>query len=108
RAFHVTGVQTCALPILAEVAHRGAADQAVGRLHGDGPDPVVADLLGDLGDHHGVDAVDGDGELERLVDLGHGVRRELHVDHGAGDGDDAAVGQFGVGDGHGDSWAAVW
>ena len=33
----------------ARVDRLHAADEAVGRLHGDGPDPVVADLLGDLG-----------------------------------------------------------
>ena len=33
---------------LAGVPHRGATDQAVGRLHGDGTDHVVADVLGDL------------------------------------------------------------
>ena len=44
----------------------GAPHEAVGRLHGDGPHPAVADLLGDLGGHHDVHAVDGDGELERV------------------------------------------
>jgi hypothetical protein len=32
----------------AGVAHLGAADQAVGGLHRDGADHVVADVLGDL------------------------------------------------------------
>ena len=35
--------------------------------------------------------VELDGELDGVVDLGQGVRRELHVDDGAGDGDDPAV-----------------
>ena len=43
----------------AGVAHRGAAGQAVGRLEADGPDPAVADLLGDLGPDLDVLAVDG-------------------------------------------------
>jgi hypothetical protein len=33
------------------VAHLGAAGEAVGGLQADGPHPVVADLLGDLGPH---------------------------------------------------------
>ena len=38
-----------------------------------------------------VVAVELDVELEGGVDLGQGAAGELHVDHGAGDGDDAAV-----------------
>ena len=37
------------LDAVAEVAHDGAAAQAVGLLQADDPHPVVTDLLGDLG-----------------------------------------------------------
>ena len=40
----------------AEVAHGGAADQAVGLLHADAADPPLADLLGHLGGDHGASA----------------------------------------------------
>ena len=43
------GVADRHLEAVAEVAHRRAARQAVGRLQADGPHPAVADLLGDLG-----------------------------------------------------------
>ena len=46
----------------AGVAHLGAADQAVGGLHRDGPDHVVAQVLGDL-------------QGQRLGALGRGSRR---------------------------------
>ena len=88
----------------AGVAHRGAADEAVGRAQADGPHPAVADLLGDLGpDLLGL-AVDRDVEGDGGVDAGHGVGRELDVDDRAGDGDDAAVLQGGgvLSDGHSD------
>ena len=81
----------------ADVLHRGAAHEAVGGLQADGPHAAVADLLGDLGPHLVGLAVDGDVEAQHRVDLRHGVGRELDVDHGAGDGDDAAVLQGGLG-----------
>ena len=65
--------------------------EAVSGLEGDGPDPVLADLLGHLGGNPHVGAVDGDGELELGVDLGQVSRRELHIHDRAGDADDAAV-----------------
>jgi hypothetical protein len=83
------------------VAHHGAAGEAVGGLHGDGPHPVVTDLLGDLGGHLGRHAVHGDRELEGVVDLREPVGRELHVDHRSGDGDDATFFECGVSGRHG-------
>ena len=77
---------------LAGVAHGRAAGQAVGRLHADGADAALAELLGDLGEHRLVVALDDDVELERRVDLGQRAAGELDVDHRAGDADDPAVG----------------
>ena len=75
----------------AQVAHRGAPDEAVGLLHADAAHPAVADLLRHLGGDLRRGALQLDGELDGVVDLGQGVRRELHVDDGAGDGDDPSV-----------------
>ena len=72
------------------VAHDGAADEPVGRLHAHAAHPSLADLLGDLGGDGQVLAVELDVHLDGVVDLGQGVGRELHVDDGAGDGDDPA------------------
>jgi len=74
----------------ARVAHGRAADQAVGRLQRDGPDDAVADVLGDLEREHGGVLADGHLDLELVVDLGHGVDGELHVDDRADDTGDAA------------------
>ena len=53
--------------------------------------PAVADLLGHLGaDLRGL-AVERDRHGHALVDLRQRVRRELDVDHRAGDGDDPTV-----------------
>ena len=82
------------LDAVAEVANRRAAGEAVGRLHADGPHAAVAELLGDLGQHDDRLAVDLHGELERGVELGQRAARELDVDHGAGDADNASVGEF--------------
>ena len=61
------------------VAHRGATGETVGGLHADGTHTAVAELLRDLGEHVDVLAVDRDGELERVVQLGQraaaGTRR---------------------------------
>ena len=73
------------------VAHRGAAGEAVGGLHAHRAHTAVAELLRDLGEDDDVLAVDGDGELERGVELGQRARLELDVDHGAGDADHAAI-----------------
>ena len=102
---------------VAEVAHDRAALQAVGRLQADGPHAAVADLLRDLGGDGDRLALELDVHLEREVDLGQRVGRELDVDDRAGDRDDATVLQRrslgGVG-GHGhvrllwlgDQWSA--
>jgi hypothetical protein len=91
----------------AQVAHRRAPHQPVGRLHGDRPHPAVTDVLGHLGHDGRLLALGLHRELQGEVDLGEGVRRELHVDHRADDGHDAPVlegglcpGGVGVGDGH--------
>jgi hypothetical protein len=89
-----------------QVAHRRAPREPVGGPQADGTHPGLADLLGNLGRHGDVLAIDGDGHVQRGVDGGHGVGRELDVDHRAGDGDDPAVLErgpavgAGVGDGH--------
>ena len=75
---------------LAGVAHLLAADQAVGRLQRDGADEVVAEVLGDLEGDLGRLVADRDRRLERVVDVGDRVVRELDVDDGAGDARDAA------------------
>ena len=62
----------------AGVGDRLAADQAFGRVHGDGADRVLAEMLGDLED----EAVAEVGRLERVQDLGQRAV-ELHVDDGA-------------------------
>ena len=77
----------------AGVAHLGAADQAVGRLHRDRPDHVVAQVLGDLeGQRLGAPG-QGHVDVQRVEDLGHRVARELGVDDRADDPDDAADGR---------------
>ena len=70
----------------------GAAGEAVGRLHADGPHAAVAELLGDLGEH--VDVArrrSSTVNSTACVELGQRAAGELDVDHRAGDGDDAAV-----------------
>lgn len=79
---------------LARVGHRGLADQTVGRLHRDGTDEAVTQVLRDLEGQGLQLAVLGrvcDLDLEGVVDLGHGVDGELHVDDRADDPGDAAV-----------------
>ena len=99
---HVEHVAENAVPdrhlqAVTEVAHLRAPAKTVGGLHADGPHPVVADLLGHLGhDANGL-ALELDLHLDRMVDLGQGVGRELDVDDRAGDGDDAPVLQLGAG-----------
>ena len=68
-----------------------AALEAVGRLQADRTDTAVAELLGNLGEHLMRLALDLDLELDGRVELGQRVRRELDVDHRAGDADDSAV-----------------
>src|SRR5690606_38946738 len=74
----------------ARVAHLLAADHAVGRLERDGAHEVVAEVLRDLERDLGRRLADGDRRLERVVDVGDRVVRELDVDDGTGDARDAA------------------
>ena len=101
-AEHVEHVAEDAVPdrhlqAVTEVAHLRAAAKTVGGLHADGPHPVVADLLGDLGDDANGLALELDLHLDGVVDLRQSVGRELDVDDRAGDGDDAPVLQLGAG-----------
>ena len=82
------------------VVHRGAANEAVGRLQAHRADATVTELLSHLGDDRDGLAVDVDVEGDRVVELGERTAGELDVDHRSGDGDDAAGGQFGLGVGH--------
>ena len=54
-------------------------------------DAALADLLRDLGGHRDRLALELDVHLERVVDLGQRVGRELDVDDRAVDRDDATV-----------------
>ena len=54
----------------AEVAHRRAPVQAVGRLQADAADPALADLLGDLGGDGDLGALELEVHLDGHVDLG--------------------------------------
>ena len=63
------------------------ADEALGGVHGDGADGVLAEMLGDLEHQTGAVIVG----LER-VQNGRQMLVELHVDHGARHLDDAAGG----------------
>src|SRR4029078_12448748 len=76
---------------------RGTADQAVGRLQGDGAHHVVADVLRDLEVEVALVAADLDLGGEQVVLLGHAVDGELHVDDRADDARDAADAADGVG-----------
>ena len=67
--------------------HLHAAPQAVARVHRDGADPVVAQVLLDLG-HELALVVARD--PERLVDLGQVTFLERHVQHRPDDLDDVA------------------
>ena len=76
---------------VAEVAHHRAAAEPVGGLEADGPHAAVADLLRDLGGDRDLGAFELGVHLDGHVDLGQAVGRELDVDDGSGDRDDAAV-----------------
>ena len=92
----------------AGVVHDRAAGETVGRLHADGADATLAQLLGDLGEHRDGLAVDDDVELQCRVQRRQRAPRELDVDDGAGDADHPAVGtgRGGAGRGFGDSHAS--
>ena len=64
-----------------------AAGEPVGRVHGDGPDAIVAEVLLHLRDQLARAAVLGDLDAERVVDLGQPVRED-GVEHDALDLDD--------------------
>ena len=63
------------------------AGEPVGRVHGDGPDAIVAEVLLHLRDQLARAAVLGDLDAERVVDLGQPVRED-GVEHDALDLDD--------------------
>ncbi len=70
----------------AGVAHRHAADQTVGRIHRDGADGALAEVLGDLESQVVLRVGDaGVRELEGVEDLGELAVAELDVDHRADD-----------------------
>src|SRR4029453_16190054 len=75
---------------LTGVDDAGAADEAVGRLHRDGADHAVTDVQRDLEDQRLGLAGELQLHLELVVHLGHRVRGELDVHHGAGHPGDAA------------------
>ena len=77
----------------------GDGDPVAGVVHDRSPDPALADVLGHLGRDLDLAPLELDGHLQRVVDLGQRVGRELDVDDGAGDGDDAAVLERGLGRG---------
>ena len=79
------------LDAVAGVAHDRAALQTVGRLQADDAHPAFTDLLRDLGRDGDRLALELDVHLERLVDLGQRVGRELGVDDRAVDRDDPTV-----------------
>src|SRR5215470_17068426 len=66
----------------AGVGDRRVAGQAVGRLHGDGPDHVVADVLLHLEGERSLLAAEGHVHVQGVVDAGDLLGRELHVDDG--------------------------
>jgi hypothetical protein len=70
--------------------------QPIGRAHRDRAHPVVAEVLLDF-ESQGVAVLEGD--LDAVVDLGQLFRRELDVDHRAGDLDDRPRGDAGAGGG---------
>jgi peptide chain release factor 1 len=80
----------------AAVGHRRAADHAVGRAHGDGPDRVRAHVLGDLADDGLLVPADRRGQGERVEDLRELVGCELDVDDRADDPDHAPLGSLGL------------
>src|SRR5205085_3488200 len=79
------------------VANRRATLQPVGRLQADRADTTLADLLCHLRGHRDLRAFELDVHLERGVDLRERFGRELDVDDGSVDRDDAAVLQLGLG-----------
>ena len=73
----------------ARVDHLGTAHQTVGGLHGDGAHEAVAQVLRDLKGQHLRQRTVGDVDVEGIEQLRHGTARELHVDDGPSDADNA-------------------
>ena len=81
---------------LARVGDVRAADEAVGRGHGDGAHQVVAQVLRRLEDDGLGDRRKGNFHGQRVVQCRELGTRELHVDDGTDDTHDAADGRRGV------------
>src|SRR5690606_39371710 len=75
RDFHVTGVQTCALPILADTARLEVAAHALGEAVESGGDggKVLAVLAGQVPGRAGGQAVAG--QDDRLADAGDALHQ---------------------------------
>ena len=76
------------------VLHRCSTHKAVGGLHRDSAHHVVADVLGNLkGQHETATAlfalIETDVGCQRIEQLRHALRGELHVNHRAGDASNA-------------------
>src|SRR5690606_14757180 len=77
RGFHVTGVQTCALPILEPHRRPDPAGKTPGQRHG----PLGALQIGAAGDHPLNPSSPSPGQDRRLLPLESGIRQvEVHVD----------------------------
>ena len=76
---------------LAGVGDLDAADQAVGRLHGDGAHQAVTEVLGDLERQRLGHLLVGDLGVQRVEQFGYGATRELDVDDRARDTDHATA-----------------
>ncbi|CAB4695902.1 unannotated protein [freshwater metagenome] len=85
----------------AGVAHWCATGKAVGWLEANGANATVTELLSNFGEHGNGLAVDVDGELDGMVQLGQRASRELNVDHRAGNADNATVFAICFSHGHG-------
>ncbi len=86
---------------VSQVLDGRSSTEAVRRLQTDGAHAPLADLLRDLRGDVDLLAAELDGELQCVVDLGQRAPRELDVDDRAGNGDDFAVLQRGLGFGSG-------
>ena len=75
------------------IADLGSTDESVGGGKGDSTHLVATELLRDFADHGVRDVADCEVDLERMVDLGQRIGRELHVHDGARDLHDPATGE---------------
>ena len=78
------------------LAHHGATNETVGRLHADATDAAFTDLLGHFGRDVNRHTVDNDFHLDGVVDLRQRVRREFNVHHRTGNRDNATRLQRGL------------